>query len=53
MASPCMQAEQFVLLHPQGTIKILDLQRAHFSTAKTTPPLVIMPPETRSDYLSS
>lgn len=36
---------------PWGTIKIPDLQRAHFSTAKTTPPLVIMSPETRSDYL--
>lgn len=53
MASLCMQARQFVLLPPWGTIKILDLQRAHFSTAKTTPPREVMSLEIRSDYLSS
>lgn len=52
MASPWMQAGRCIP-PPWGTIKTLDLQRAHFSTAKTTPPLVIMSPETRSDYLSS
>lgn len=40
-----MQAVQFVLLPPWGTIKIVDLQREHFSTAKTTPLRVIMSPE--------
>lgn len=53
MASLCMQAGQFVFLPPWGTIKIVDLQREHCSTAKTTPPRVIMSPETRNDYLSS
>ena len=53
LASPCMQSGGFVLPPPLGTIKTLDLQRAHFSTAKTTPPLVIMSLETRSDHLSS